>query len=100
MDLSAIQSALRSLDLAGWLVYDFRGSNPILPLLLPGKRFSTRRAWLWIPRQGEAELLLHTIDLVTWRDVTAARIVEYRSWQQMQELLRQRLSGRVAMEYS
>jgi Xaa-Pro aminopeptidase len=100
MDVTAIQSALRSQGFDGWLVYDFRGSNPILPLLIPGKRFSTRRVYLWVPREGQAALLLHTIDLVTYRDVKLP-VIEYRSWQQMQEILRKLLSGRrIAMEYS
>src|SRR5437016_14518735 len=101
MDLQLIRSALRDQGLAGWLVYDFRGSNPILPLLIPGKRFSTRRVYLWIPREGEPALILHTIDLVTYRDVKLP-VIEYRSWQQMHEILRRLLGGgqRIAMEYS
>jgi Xaa-Pro aminopeptidase len=101
MDLPSLQSALRALNLAGWLIYDFRGSNPILALLIPGKRFSTRRVYLWLPRDGQPELLVHTIDLVAYRDVTVP-IAEYRSWQQMQQMLRDRLANRgpVAMEYS
>jgi Xaa-Pro aminopeptidase len=100
MDLATIQAALRDQKLDGWLVYDFRGSNPILPQLIPGKRFSTRRVYLWLPAAGEPKLLLHTIDLVTYRDV-ALPVVEYRSWQQMQAILGELAGGRrVAMEYS
>jgi Xaa-Pro dipeptidase len=100
MDLGTIQAALRDQRLDGWLVYDFRGSNPILPQLIPGKRFSTRRVYLWLSAVGEPKLLLHTIDLVTYRDV-ALPVTEYRSWQEMQAILCELVKGRrVAMEYS
>src|SRR5258706_9101299 len=99
MNLPEIQSALRSQKLSGWLIYDFRGSNPILAALIPGKRFSTRRVYLWIPESGEPALILHTIDLVTFRDVKLP-VTEYRSWQQMQEILRKLLGRTIAMEYS
>src|SRR6266849_2194539 len=48
----------------GWLVYDFRGSNPAFARLLTGDTHlkSTRRAFLYIPRQGEPRLLIHHVD--------------------------------------
>ena len=48
----------------GWLVYDFRGSNPAFSRLLgsPGELKSTRRAFLYIPRDGDPRLLIHHVD--------------------------------------
>ena len=47
----------------GWLVYDFRGSNPAFGRLLgSGLPSSTRRAFLYIPRDGEPRLLIHHVD--------------------------------------
>src|SRR5205823_7091130 len=48
----------------GWLVYDFRGSNPAFGRLLgsPGELKSTRRAFLFIPREGQPRLLIHHVD--------------------------------------
>jgi Xaa-Pro aminopeptidase len=48
----------------GWLVYDFRGSNPAFSRLLgqPGQLKSTRRAFLYIPRQGQPLLLIHHVE--------------------------------------
>src|SRR3954453_11208702 len=48
----------------GWLIYDFRGSNPAFSRLLgsPGELQSTRRAFLYIPRDGDARLLIHQVD--------------------------------------
>jgi Xaa-Pro aminopeptidase len=99
MNLPEIQSALRSQKFSGWLIYDFRGGNPILAAMVSGKRFSTRRVFLWIPESGDPALILHTIDLVTFRDVNLP-VMEYRSWQQMHEILRNVLGQTIAMEYS
>jgi Xaa-Pro aminopeptidase len=54
----------------GWLVYDFRGSNPAFGRLLGGTGEamgstlpkSTRRAFLYVPRQGEPRLLIQHVD--------------------------------------
>src|ERR671920_795043 len=51
----------------GWLVYDFRGSNPAFQRLLAAQReqpppHSTRRAFLFVPRQGQPRLLIHHVD--------------------------------------
>jgi Xaa-Pro aminopeptidase len=48
----------------GWLIYDFRGSNPAFSRLLGGTSHtqSTRRAFLYAPRIGEPRLLIHHVD--------------------------------------
>src|SRR5918912_4491742 len=47
----------------GWLVYDFRGSNPAFGRLLgSGLPTSTRRAFLYIQRNAEPSLLIHHVD--------------------------------------
>jgi Xaa-Pro aminopeptidase len=47
----------------GWLVYDFRGSNPAFGRLLgSGLPTSTRRAFLYISHDGEPHLLIHHVD--------------------------------------
>jgi Xaa-Pro dipeptidase len=87
----------------GWLVYDFRGSNPAFSRLLgqPGELKSTRRAFLYIPRQGEPRLLIHHVDAGNLGRVG----LEVRPYSDREELVRElgRLLGtarRVLMEYS
>lgn len=47
----------------GWLIYDFRGSNPAFGRLLGAALpQSTRRAFLYLPRRGAARLLIHHVD--------------------------------------
>jgi Xaa-Pro aminopeptidase len=54
MDLSAIQKALAESGLSGWLLYDFRGSNPIARSVIgfDERQISTRRWFYLIPAQG------------------------------------------------
>jgi hypothetical protein len=98
--ITAAQAYMRDQKIDGWLVYDFRGSNPILPQLLRGKRWTTRRALLFVPASGEAVLLVHGIDAPQFRDA-AVRQEVYLSWRDLIGWLAVRpRRGRIAMEYS
>ncbi len=47
----------------GWLIYDFRGSNPAFGRLLSTPEHSTRRAFLFIPAARRSpRLLIHHVD--------------------------------------
>jgi Xaa-Pro dipeptidase len=99
MDIPAIQALLRQHRTDGWLLHDFRGSNPVLARALPQKRWTTRRVEYWIPAEGEAELLVHAIDSIA--DFGDARRTLYRSWTELHAWLADRCRGRrVAMDYS
>jgi Xaa-Pro aminopeptidase len=100
MDLSALQTFLRDHQIDAWLVYDFRGCNPILAQLLPGQRWTTRRAMLVIPADGDASVIVHNIDAPQFATCGLARRV-YDNWQQWQQFVREATSGNsIAMEYS
>lgn len=101
MEFDAVQQFMAEQKIDGWLVYDFRGNNPILARLLPGKRWTTRRAVLFIPATGQATLLVHGIDEHQFDGVSVAR-EKYLSWNDLHEWLKTKLSGmqRVAMEYA
>jgi Xaa-Pro dipeptidase len=92
---------MRRHGIDGWLVYDFRGSNPVLAQLLPGKRFLTRRVMLFIPATGEPELLVHGIDASQFASAPIKTHL-YLSWQELHAWIKVRMSTmpRVAMEYS
>jgi len=98
---AAAQAYMRDQKIDGWLVYDFRGSNAVLPQLLPGKRWTTRRALLFVPAAGEAVLLVHGIDQPQFRDVPV-RQEAYLSWRDLIAWLANTTAGRarIAMEYS
>ncbi len=95
-----VQEALREQDLDGWLLYEFRGANPIAKSMLSvGK--TTRRAFFLIPAEGEPEALIHAIEGSSWRHWPWARRT-YSGWRQMEEALGEMLGGggRLAMEIS
>jgi Xaa-Pro aminopeptidase len=103
MDLAAIRTALGELDVDGWLLYDFRGSNPIARSVIgfDERQIGTRRWFYLIPRQGEPVKLLHVIEPNVLKGVPGLTVL-YRSWREMEAALATHLRGmrRVAMEYS
>lgn len=100
--LATIAGMLRTQGIDAWLVHDFRGCNPTLSLLLPGKRTTTRRCMLLITAQGGATLLCQGLDANQFEHLSGVQRETYTSWRDMQQWLGSRLSGckRVAMEYA
>jgi Xaa-Pro dipeptidase len=98
----------------GWLVYDFRGSNPAFGRLLSLRHDhaegapapsaptqSTRRAFLFIPRRGEPRMLIHHVDAGNFARL-GLHVTPYGSRHELLEQLEALVSGarRVLMEYS
>jgi Xaa-Pro aminopeptidase len=103
MQLDAIQAALREARLDGWLLYDFRGSNPIARRLagFAPEAHLTRRWFGWIPASGEPTWLHHAIEAQPFATHPGRRL-SYAGWRELESHLSSILSGgpRVAMEYS
>src|SRR5215210_3107126 len=104
LDVVAIQDALRSSGLDGWLLYDFHGSNPIagrLTGVAGGPHMTTRRWYYLIPANGPPRGLVHAIERHNL-DHLAGEIDVYAGRVQLDEALDRLLEGvgRVAMEYS
>lgn len=102
MQISEIQSALTTLELDAWLLYDFRGINPIAQNAagLTGKNV-TRRWFCLIPSRGEPLWLIHRIETSNYTDVPGS-ISLYAGWQELKDEMSKLLDGitSVAMEYS
>src|SRR6187431_1262708 len=102
-DLNAIQSALRDLKLDAWLLYDFRGSNPLARrvLGLDEKAINSRRFFYLIPANGAPRKLLHRIETFVLDTLPGDRVV-YLRWQELEKGIKELVSPfkRVAMEYS
>ena len=102
MDLDAIRRALVPAAVDGWLLYDFRGSNPIARRLIgfDERQIGTRRWFYWIPAHGEPVAIVHAIE----KDAVRApgRRLVYRSWRELEAHLADVLKGAqsIAMEYS
>ena len=103
--MAAVQTALRADGLDGWLLYDFRGTNPIAAdvtgVARQGGHLATRRWYYLIPAVGEPRGLVHAIEPASLAHLpgTTAR---YAGREQLVAGLARLLSGvkRVAMEYS
>ena len=90
------------LPLGGWLIHDYRRSNPIFwQVIGQDVGMTTRPCLLFVPGAGEPRLITHHVDAGKFRD-TGIDLVVYRDRGGMVDGLRSSLpSGhRVAMEYS
>lgn len=101
MNLPALQSFMQDRRIDAWLVYDFRGSNPVLSRLITMGSHLTRRALLLIPAHGEPRLAVSPLDINQYKDAQFPR-EQYLGWGGLHAWLTTNLAGfqRVAMEYS
>ena len=102
MDVAEIQTVLRSLELDGWLLYDFHGLNPVARRVagLGEDRFATRRWFGLVPAAGDPVWLHHAIEAHLFTHLPGRRVA-FVGYRELQEKLRDLLKGarRVAMEY-
>ena len=100
--LPEVQRALAEAGVDGWLLYDFRGLNPIAAGLLRLEGMTSRRAFALIPTRGTPVALTHAIEQGPWRHWPGEWTKEiYSSWKSLESFLSKHLAGkRVAMEYS
>lgn len=103
MDLKAMQTAIRDEGVDGWLLVDFRRSNPIAHrvLGLPEHAFFSRRWFYYVPAHGEPTRLVSAVESHVLDRLTGEKRV-FHTWQELHEQLGAALGGahRVAMEYS
>lgn len=100
--LPEIQRALGDAELDGWLLFEFRGLNPVALQMLGIDALLTRRIFAWIPRNGVPVAVTHNIEQTVWRDWPDVWQRErYSAWTTLETLLQKLVSGkRIAMEYS
>jgi Xaa-Pro aminopeptidase len=105
LDVDAVQAALKADGLDGWLLYDFRGLNPIAADVTgvgrQGGHLATRRWYYLIPASGEPRGLVHKIEKNSLTHLPGSS-TQYAGRDQLEAGLRTLLAGirRVAMEYS
>jgi Xaa-Pro aminopeptidase len=100
--LPHLQTLIVEQDLDGWLLFDFKGRNPIASAALGEWIVGTRRLFVFVPRSGVPVALIHEIDRELWRDWPAAWKksvwVRQRELEQLLALLTKEL--RVAVDFS
>lgn len=98
-----IQEALREEHIDGWLFYNFRGSNVFATriLNLPLHIMQTRRYFYFIPVEGSARKLVHSIEQWNLDSLPGDKTL-YVSWQSLRDGVKKIVGSakRVAMEYS
>ncbi|MBU6294177.1 MAG: M24 family metallopeptidase [Planctomycetes bacterium] len=103
MRIDECQERLRAEGIDGWLLHDFRFSNPLARrvLGLPADRFLSRRWFYFVPAKGEPRKLVHRIETGALDGLPGERTI-YLRYGELEDGIRSLLSGcrRVAMEYS
>jgi Xaa-Pro aminopeptidase len=100
--LPSVQDALAAAGVDGWLLYDFRGLNPIARAMLRIEGLASRRVFAWVPARGTPVALCHAIEPGSWANWPAGwdRRV-YASWRSLEAELVALVRGkRAMMEYS
>jgi Xaa-Pro aminopeptidase len=105
LNISDVQQALKADGIDAWLLYDFRGLNPIAVDVTgagrQGGHLATRRWFYLIPASGEPRGLVHAIEKNTLAHLPGSS-ERYAGRSELEAGLRKLLAGvsRVAMEYS
>jgi Xaa-Pro aminopeptidase len=101
-DLIRLQPIIAATEVDGWLLFDFRGRNPIAAAVLGSEIVGSRRVYVLIPGTGRPIALVHAVDAELWRGWPATW--PKRVWvtreelsQALEELVRGR---RVAVDWS
>ena len=95
------QEYMSGREMAGWLLYDYRGMNPIFWDTVGPISNVTRPCWLWVPSHGEPRLLVSYVDRGRFSHL-GIPIAPFVSRQEMTARLAELLgdSRRIAMEYA
>ncbi len=105
VNIEAVQQALREDGIDAWLLYDFRGLNPIAVRMAGLDRatghLATRRWFYLIPATGQPLALVHAIERHNLAHLPGQPVV-YAGREQLEAGLARLTAGlsRVAMEYS
>ncbi len=107
-DLTATQDALLEFQFDGWLLYDFRGTNPLARRIVDLEHggISTRRWFYLVPPVGVPRKLVHTIESAVLDHLPGEQHT-YLTWQELEAGVAWLLNSvedvakpRVAMEYA
>lgn len=97
-----VQRAIRDAGLDGWLLYDFRNSNPIALHLAGIDSRLSRRICVFVPREGVPVALSHNIEQSQWHAWPSVwPRKRYSAWKELEAHIKEMVAGkRIAMEYS
>lgn len=100
IDLRELRAVLNEKGLAGWLLYDFHGVNPVAQRVVGATGMCTRRMFVWLPATGTPVAVAHRIELQKFREFPG-EVRRYSTWRELHRHLEDIVRGqRVAIEYS
>lgn len=100
IDREALAAGLDEAGAEAWLLYDFRGNNPVAARVMGFRGMATRRYFVLFPRHGEPVAVAHRVELKQF-DGFAGRVIPYSQWEELHSALGSVVGGkRVAMEIS
>jgi Xaa-Pro aminopeptidase len=95
-----LRQSLTEMGADAWLLWSFRGANPVADRILGVEGLATRRLFVLLPKDGPAFAVAHRIELQPLSEFPG-RVVPYARWQELEEALAGLVAGRtVAMEIS
>src|SRR5690606_10303650 len=98
-DRDALDAGLEAAGADGWLLFDFRGCNPVALRMLRN-RPGSRRFFVYLPKRGQPVALGHRIELQQFEDFPG-EVRSYSRWQELEAELKSLVGGKVvAMEVS
>lgn len=99
--LERAQQAVTEASVDGWLLYDFRHSNPLVWELLESSPHSTRRVFLYLTAGKTSTLLVHQVDAGHFSRPDL-EVIPYQNGDELLAKLRSLLASakHIAMEYS
>jgi Xaa-Pro aminopeptidase len=99
-DFAALAATLEDLGADAWLLFDFRGVNPIAARVLDVHGMSTRRYFVLLPRSGPPVAVAHRIELQAFDGFPGA-VHPYAAWRELHALLAPLVAGKtLALEVS
>jgi Xaa-Pro dipeptidase len=99
IDRGALQAGLAAAGADGWLLFEFRGVNPV-SLRMLDVRPGTRRLFVYLPKTGAPVAIAHKIELQPLADFPG-EVIGYSRWEELHAALTKVVGGKtVAMEVS
>lgn len=100
LDRAALSATLRQMGADSWLLFNFRGLNPVAGRTLGLTGLGSRRLFVSLPVSGEYTAVAHRIELQEVEGFPGT-IVPYSRWEELHAALTPLVAGKtVAMEIS
>ena len=102
-EINRIQEIMKQMNLDGWLLYDFRGSNDLAlsVLRIPSEKIASRRIFYLIPQSGSPVKIVNAIESGNLDHLPGEKLI-YASHNSLKDALSRvlKVGQNVAMEYS